>query len=635
MAGSADDPPPSSPPDGPGRRRRDEWLARARSVGVVRAVLAVVVLAVLARFVLLGARTFHWDEARVGYWILHTLDSGSFAYRRIIHGPFVQHVNHVLFPLFGASDLVARAPVALVGGLLPAAALLFREHLADDETVVLALFLGFEAVLVYYSRFMRSDVLVAAFMFVAFGLLVRFYDTRRARYLYGVGAFVALGVASKENALVYVLTWLGATALLADQALFRPRGHESGTALLRERWRARRGWRPGGDRTRLGAVGRWSGHLIGAAVVFLAISVFMYGPRGAGLAGIHYPPVPASQGGLGFFEALSQPTAFPGYAYDALAHLVAEFGEWIGQSSDPGCNKDNVIDGWLCYLGRYVEVMVSASLVVTAFSVIGFCYERYARPIGRNLVLFAGYAGFVSILGYPLGTDVFGAWLVVHAVVPLSIPAAVGVARIYRWGLEASASRDTVGTTVAAVVLLLLASQVAVANVGSVYTDYGEDSNPLVQYAQPADDLDPVIEALEGAAAENREGPDALLYYGEIGEDRDDHLALVAENPERSEGDLLTRPACAQWFNTLPLPWYFETTGANVTCESEPARLGDRAGSEEPAVILTMAADSIVPAERLRDAGYRNATYRMRSNDYRLTVFVHERIDQGPPERSE
>jgi len=630
MSGPADAPSPERSPDGSAARRRDEWLGRVRSVGVVRAVLAVVVLAVLARLVLLGARTFHWDEARVGYWILHTIDTGSFAYRRIIHGPFVQHVNHVLFSLFGPSDFLARVPVALVGGLLPATALLFRDHLEDDETVALALFLAFNAVLVYYSRFMRSDVLVATFMFAAFGLLVRFYDTRRARYLYGVGAFVALGVASKENAVVYLLTWVGGTALLADQALFRPREYDSGRALLRARWHRLRGWRPAGDRSRLGAVGRWGGHLLGAVVVFLAITVVMYGPRGAGMAGLHYPPVPASQGGLGVVEALSQPASFPGYAYDALAHLVTEFGEWFGQSSDPGCNKDNVIDGWLCFLGRYVEVMVTTSIVLTAFAVIGFVSERYARPVGRNLVMFAGYVGFVSILGYPLGTDVFGAWIVVHAVVPLAIPAAVGVARIYRWGVEAVQARDGVGTAVAAVVLLLLASQVAVANVGSVYTNYGSEENTLVQYAQPADDLDPLVDALEAAATEGRVGRTVVMYYGEIGSNRDEHVALVEENPGFSEGELLTRPACAEWFNTLPLPWYFETTGVNVTCESEPAFLADRAASEAPAVILTMQADGTVPVQRLHEAGYRNASYRMRTTDYRVTVFVHERLDWDP-----
>jgi len=181
------------------------------AVSTTRTVLAITAVALLVRLLALGARPMHYDEARVGYWVLHYIDTGSFTYRHGIHGPFVQHVNRYLFPLIGASDFTARLPVAVVGGLLPAVALLFREHLDRAELVALALFLSFNSVLVYYSRFMRSDVLLAGFMFGAFGLLVRFYDTRDVRYLYGVAVLAGFGFATKENALVYALTWLGYT----------------------------------------------------------------------------------------------------------------------------------------------------------------------------------------------------------------------------------------------------------------------------------------------------------------------------------------------------------------------------------------------------------------------------------------
>ncbi|MFB6256868.1 MAG: hypothetical protein ABEH58_09130, partial [Haloplanus sp.] len=36
----------------------------------LRAVLATTALALAVRLVGLGARIFHWDEGRVGYWIL-------------------------------------------------------------------------------------------------------------------------------------------------------------------------------------------------------------------------------------------------------------------------------------------------------------------------------------------------------------------------------------------------------------------------------------------------------------------------------------------------------------------------------------------------------------------------------------
>ncbi|PSQ58523.1 MAG: hypothetical protein BRD23_06735, partial [Halobacteriales archaeon SW_9_67_25] len=287
------------------------------AVSTTRTVLAITAVALLVRLLALGARPMHYDEARVGYWALHYIDTGSFTYRHGIHGPFVQHVNRYLFPLIGASDFTARLPVAVVGGLLPAVALLFREHLDRAELVALALFLSFNSVLVYYSRFMRSDVLLAGFMFGAFGLLVRFYDTRDVRYLYGVAVLAGFGFATKENALVYALTWLGATGLLADQALFRPRRYRAGVDVLRARYAEYRG--------RLGEVlPHYVGHAVGALAVFLFVLVFMYADRGAGMAGIRAPPAPPSEGSVGFWEVLASPLGFPGHAYDTLVAATNE-----------------------------------------------------------------------------------------------------------------------------------------------------------------------------------------------------------------------------------------------------------------------------------------------------------------------
>ncbi len=601
------------------RARCEPAAAKLHAVGPVHAVVAIAVVAILVRIVLLGARTFHWDEARVGYWILHTIDSGSFAYRRIIHGPVIQHINHVLVPIFGPSDALLRVPVALVGGLLPLTALLFRSHLDDDETVILALFLAFNSVLLYYSRFMRSDILVAAFMVAGLGLLVRLYDTRHARYLYGVAVLVALGFGSKENAAVYVLTWIGAAALLADQALYRPRAARNGFDLLGRTWREL-------DRS-IAPVARWALHAVGATLLFLAVIVFLFAPRGAGSAGLHFPAVGPAAGGLGIYEALAQPAAFPAFALDVLADTWHQFMEWFTQSSDPSCNKDNVIDGWLCFLWEYLVVMRYHAAVVGLFGVAGFVWERYGRVTSRNLVLFAGYAGFVSVLGYPLGTDVFGAWIVVHAVVVLAIPAAVGIARVYRVGIASARQGDDIGWAVAAVILVVLAGLVAVPAVDGAYVQHSTESNALVQYAQPADDLDPVAGAFERSATAEHPASDIVLYYGESGTAYDDHLALVEESPpDLGDHILLGLPYCARWYNALPLPWYYRVADANVTCENETERIASLAETEAPGVVVTMAADTTVPDDRLRSAGYESATFRMRTNNYKTTVYVHERL---------
>lgn len=200
---------------------------------VAAAVVAIVVLALLARLLALGGRVAHYDEARVAWWTLDQMRTGRFQYRHIIHGPFLQHVNTHVFSLLGPSDFAARLVPALVGGLLPLSALLFRAHLRGSEVVALALLLAFDPILLYNSRFSRSTVLVAAFMFVVFGLFVRALDARDVRYAHAGVVFAALGFTTKENAVVYVLVWVGATALLVDHRLFSLHAGESGLNRVR------------------------------------------------------------------------------------------------------------------------------------------------------------------------------------------------------------------------------------------------------------------------------------------------------------------------------------------------------------------------------------------------------------------
>ena len=109
----------------------DDHAARTSLDRTTLAVLAIAALALLARLVFLGERVAHWDEGRVGYDILRYVATGAWEYRPIVHGPFLPQVNRFVFELLGASDFTARLVVAVVGGLFPLSALLFRERLRD------------------------------------------------------------------------------------------------------------------------------------------------------------------------------------------------------------------------------------------------------------------------------------------------------------------------------------------------------------------------------------------------------------------------------------------------------------------------------------------------------------------------
>jgi len=200
------------------------------------ALVALALAGTAARVALLGERMAHWSEARLGYDVLRYAATGVFEYRPVTHGPLLYHVDRVLFELVGPSDLAARLPVAVVGGLLPLAAWLYRDHLRDLDVVALGAVLAANPVLLYYSRFATGDVLVAALAFTTLGFLVRTRATGDARYLYAASAAGALTFAAKANAGLYVGLWAASALVVLD-------GRALAGALAN---------RPLVDRTRLG-----------------------------------------------------------------------------------------------------------------------------------------------------------------------------------------------------------------------------------------------------------------------------------------------------------------------------------------------------------------------------------------------
>ncbi len=554
---------------------------RATALAVALAVVA----ALVVRSVALGDRIFHWDEARVGYWVLQYAATGEWAYRAIVHGPFLFHVNEWLFGVFGASDAVARAPVAVVGALLPATAWLFRARLDDVEVAALAALLALNPVLVYYSRFMRSDVLVAAFSVAALGLAVRALDTRRGGYLVAAGAVLGLAFTTKENALVYVAMFAGASALLLDEQLFtaRKRG-ESWERVLHENL----------QRAGSGLLA-WRRAIAGSLLAFFVVVVVFYAPRPE------------------FYAALANPTQLPGVVAAGTAGAWAEF--WSTWGVGGSASRQH---SYVAFLADALQTLGAASLMLVAAGVVGFLAERYIADDPRDLVLFAGYWAVASVVVYPAITDISGHWSVVHAVVPLAIPAAVGVRVVVDRGRSAYRSDDRVGVALAALVLLAAAGQMGAVTAETSYLMPQDEDNALVQFGQPGSDMRATLDRVERIAPEN-DGTD-VLYYG-------DHFHVTGEY-DASDPDSV---AGTNWFNRLPLPWYTERADAVTDSTmrlTEPAtgNVTVSVATTDAPVVVTEAKHYRHVRERLGPE-YEGWTYELTATNTIIVVFV----DTGAP----
>ena len=544
------------------------WTEREVQLGVDRLtafVAGLTVLALALRLVALGERTAHWDEARVAWWTLDFIRTGSFEYRPIIHGPFYHHVNRLLFAVFGATDAAMRVAPAVIGGLFPLSVLGLRHRLRDTEVIALAALLAVNPIILYYSRFMRGDPIVAFCTFAAFVLFVRAVDFGSRAALLGGFGLLAVAFTAKENALVYVVTWAGASVLLLDHRLFT--AADRGRDWVDVAWRylstaARRTW-------------AWLPWLAVGLLEFLVIIVYFYAPRS---------PDPDA-------VALNNVGADPGMAWDVIVEATygswTEFyGLWVS-----GSHQDH---SYIPYLGHYLETMLWGALVLSLLAVVGFLVDRYAEDGPGDLVSFCFYWGFVSVLGYPIITDIKAPWATLHAVVPLAVPAAVGLAVLLRWAHEAFVEDDRLSLAVSAVLVLVLAGTVVGASGYTVYYEPQSDENQLVQYAQPGDDLGPTTERLAAVAAEN-EGTDVLLY-GDYFVDGDQ--------------DAVRSPACVKWFNSLPLPWYLSAEEATVDCANSTAEFAQKA-EQRPPLVIVRDAENTTARQQFPD--YWTATYELRT----------------------
>ncbi|QCJ48071.1 flippase activity-associated protein Agl23 [Haloprofundus sp. MHR1] len=539
--------------------------ARSRFDRATLAVAALAVVGLVARLAGLGARAFHWDEARVGYWTLRYLDTGAFEYRPVAGGTFLPLVNRHVFALFGANDFTARLVVALAGGLLPLVALLYRSRLRDDETVAFALVLAVEPVLLYYSRFARGELLLTAFSLLAVGCFLRAVDADSRRSLYAGVAAVGLLLSTSGFAVVTLLCWALAAVLTFDHLRVR------------------------GDSNPVAAAGRIRRGLVSRATP-LARSTFLL----LGVVFVFYAPRAGDADDVGLWNL----TTLPATVESAFLGSFRKF--WAVRVDYRRTNGHELLP----YVLDYAELLVTASLPVLGLAVGAFFYDRYLTGGRRPLLQFFGFWAGVSLLLVPMLAEQFAPWLAVHTVAALTLPAALGVAALARMG-RVGLERDRAARVgVVALVSLVLLAHVGGVVAANVYGQPGPDDD-LAQYAQPSQPLEPMLENAS-AAMERTDGPD-VVYVGEA------FYTLNADSDRRP-------PVSDAWGNRLPLPWYFERLDARQTSVADPNGLTMVAG--EPAVVVADGETRSQVARRLE--GYESTRYELGLWNREVFVFVKQ-----------
>src|SRR5664279_1277035 len=186
------------------------WLARAYTINwEAVAYTALFILAILTRFVNLGARVMSHDESLHTYYSWRLETYGDYQHTPLMHGPILFHVTALMYFLFGDSDFTARLYPAILGVILVLMPILFRRWLGRWGSLLTSVMFLISPLLMYYNRYIREDTACYVSAILMAYAIFMYIDgpehlRRRARWLYLLAAAMIWCLGSKESAFIYI-----------------------------------------------------------------------------------------------------------------------------------------------------------------------------------------------------------------------------------------------------------------------------------------------------------------------------------------------------------------------------------------------------------------------------------------------
>jgi uncharacterized protein (TIGR03663 family) len=165
--------------------------------------IILLLLAVATRFYDLGARVMSHDES------LHTLYSWNlyagkgYLHDPLMHGPFLFHINALMYFLFGDNDFTARISVALFGVALVILPYWFRPWLGRLGALAASFMILISPGLLYYSRYIRNEAYINVWTVLMTLAFFQYMRTRAARWLIIGAAAISFMLSTKEVAFIH------------------------------------------------------------------------------------------------------------------------------------------------------------------------------------------------------------------------------------------------------------------------------------------------------------------------------------------------------------------------------------------------------------------------------------------------
>ena len=163
-----------------------------------------VLIALAMRLYDLGGRAVHHDESLHGYFAHQLFIGNGYDHNPLMHGMFQFYSIATSFFLVGDSDFSLRLSMAVFGTALVLVPLLLRPRIGQVGALIAAFMLAFSPSMLYFSRFARNDIFMAVFALALVGVMWRYIDERKHRWLYIGAGLVAIGFTTKETMYIVV-----------------------------------------------------------------------------------------------------------------------------------------------------------------------------------------------------------------------------------------------------------------------------------------------------------------------------------------------------------------------------------------------------------------------------------------------
>ncbi len=342
---------------------------------VNRKILVIIlVIAVATRIAFLDARPLDHDESVHAYLSYKLLNYNQYSYDPAFHGPFLYFASAGIFGALGDSEFTARLTPVIFSVIGIFAACLYDRWFGKG-TYVFAFLMIFSPTILYYSRYMRNDIILLGSFLVVVYCYFRYLSSQKEYLAYIAAVFVGVMLTAKENAYIYIFILISFIILYG---LYRKRLNYL-SILTKWDWKKLR-------------------MVVISSIIIGSIFVSLY------------------TAGFTDYDGLEEAT-------------VSAFSHWFTMHAE----QDHAKELWY-----YGNILLHYEFLPVALSIISapVFYRRVRRCEATQIEFFAAYWLLLSLLGYHVLAHKVP-WLVVHLVAPLAFFGTIYSGPIFSWNRRA------------------------------------------------------------------------------------------------------------------------------------------------------------------------------------------------------